>query len=138
MGCATCSIRRRPESEGMTDSAQPLLRVEDLAVSYVTSNGTVDALRGVSFELGREKLGVVGESGSGKSTLGRSILRLIPHPGVVRADRMAFMGQDLNAMSEFEMRQVRGKQITMLLQDPKFSLNPVMKAGDQILEALSI
>ncbi len=122
----------------MDKSDGPLLQVENLSVRYTTPTGVVDALRGVSFELGREKLGVVGESGSGKSTLGRSILRLIPHPGVVRADRMAFMGQDLNAMSEFEMRQVRGKQITMILQDPKFSLNPVMKAGDQILEALSI
>jgi len=122
----------------VNDPGQPLLQVDNLSVRYVTPTGLVDALRGVSFELGREKLGVVGESGSGKSTLGRSILRLIPHPGVVRADRMAFMGQDLNAMSEFEMRQVRGKQITMILQDPKFSLNPVMKAGDQILEALSI
>ena len=98
----------------MDKSDGPLLQVENLSVRYTTPTGVVDALRGVSFELGREKLGVVGESGSGKSTLGRSILRLIPHPGVVRADRMAFMGQDLNAMSEFEMRQVRGKQITMI------------------------
>jgi peptide/nickel transport system ATP-binding protein len=98
----------------------------------------IEALRNVSFRLGREKLGVVGESGSGKSTLGRAILRLIPSPGVVSADRMEFMGQDLQSISESDMRRVRGKQITMILQDPKFSLNPVMKAGDQILEALSI
>ena len=122
----------------MTDFAQPLLRVEDLAVSYVTSNGTVDALKGVSFELGREKLGIVGESGSGKSTLGRALLKLIPDSARITAKRLEFMGRDLLGISEAEMRLVRGKQITMILQDPKFSLNPIMKAGEQILEALAI
>ena len=117
---------------------QPLLQVENLSVDYLTPTGTVHALRKVSFALGREKLGIVGESGSGKSTLGRAILKLIPKPGEVSADRMEFMGQDLLAMSKIQMRRVRGKQITMILQDPKFSLNPVMRAGDQILEALSI
>ncbi len=121
-----------------SENGGPLLKVENLSVRYNTPTGVVEALRNVSFELGREKLGVVGESGSGKSTLGRAILRLIPNPGVVEAKRMEFMGKDLNAISEYAMRQVRGKQISMILQDPKFSLNPVMKAGDQILEVLSI
>ncbi len=116
----------------------PLLKVNNLSVRYLTPTGVVEALRNVSFELGREKLGVVGESGSGKSTLGRAILHLIPKPGVVDADSMEFMGQDLEKLSETEMRDVRGRQISMILQDPKFSLNPVMRAGDQILEALSI
>src|SRR5262247_1689734 len=117
---------------------QPLLRVENLSVRYVTPTGVIDALKKVSFELGREKVGIVGESGSGKSTLGRAILRLIPRPGQVTADRIEFMGRDLKDISESEMRRIRGKQITMILQDPKFSLNPVMTAGDQILEVLSI
>jgi len=117
---------------------QPLLRVENLSVRYVTPTGTVDALKKVSFELGREKLGVVGESGSGKSTLGRAILKLIPRPGQVSTDRIEFMGRDLSGVSESEMRRIRGKQMTMILQDPKFSLNPVMRTGDQILEALSV
>ena len=117
---------------------QPLLRVENLSVRYVTPTGTVDALKKVSFELGREKLGVVGESGSGKSTLGRAILKLIPRPGQVSAERIEFMGRDLTRVSEAEMRRIRGKQMTMILQDPKFSLNPVMRTGDQILEALSV
>src|SRR4029077_18428674 len=121
-----------------SENGGPLLKVENLSVRYNTPSGVVEALRNVSFELGREKLGVVGESGSGKSTLGRAILRLIPRPGEVNAGRMDFMGRDLQGMSEIEMRRVRGKQITMILQDPKFSLNPVMKAGDQILEVLSI
>ena len=106
---------------------QPLLRVENLSVRYVTPTGNVDALKKVSFELGREKLGVVGESGSGKSTLGRAILKLIPRPGQVSADRIEFMGRDLTRVSESEMRRIRGKQMTMILQDPKFSLNPVMR-----------
>ena len=117
---------------------KPLLRVENLSVRYVTPTGTVDALKKVSFELGREKLGVVGESGSGKSTLGRAILKLIPRPGQVSADRIEFMGRDLSGVSDSEMRRIRGKQMTMILQDPKFSLNPVMRTGDQILEALSV
>ena len=121
-----------------TEHAGPLLKVDNLSVRYHTPTGVVEALRNVSFEVGREKLGVVGESGSGKSTLGRAILRLIPKPGVVEADRMEFMGEDLEKLSEAEMRNVRGRQISMILQDPKFSLNPVMRAGDQILEALSI
>jgi peptide/nickel transport system ATP-binding protein len=122
----------------VAETGQPLLRVENLSVRYITPTGVVNALKKVSFELGREKLGIVGESGSGKSTLGRAILKLIPRPGEVSADRIDFMGRDLQSISEAEMRAVRGKQITMILQDPKFSLNPVMKAGDQILEALSI
>jgi peptide/nickel transport system ATP-binding protein len=122
----------------VAETDQPLLRVENLSVRYITPTGVVNALKKVSFELGREKLGIVGESGSGKSTLGRAILKLIPRPGDVSADRIDFMGRDLQSLSEVEMRAVRGKQITMILQDPKFSLNPVMKAGDQILEALSI
>jgi len=122
----------------VAETDQPLLRVENLSVRYITPTGVVNALKKVSFELGREKLGIVGESGSGKSTLGRAILKLIPRPGEVSADRIDFMGRDLQSISETEMRAVRGKQITMILQDPKFSLNPVMKAGDQILEALSI
>ncbi len=122
----------------MTNTDQPLLRVEDLAVRYVTPTGTVDALKGVSFELGREKLGIVGESGSGKSTLGRALLKLLPSSARITAKRLEFMGRDLRGLSEAEMRLVRGKQISMILQDPKFSLNPIMRAGDQILEALTI
>ena len=122
----------------MTDTAQPLLHVEDLAVRYVTPTGTIDALKGVSFALGREKLGIVGESGSGKSTLGRALLKLIPSSARITAKRLEFMGRDLRDLNEAEMRLVRGKQISMILQDPKFSLNPIMRAGDQILEALVI
>ncbi|MEG3660474.1 ABC transporter ATP-binding protein [Celeribacter halophilus] len=112
-----------------------LLDVENLWVKFPTRNGVFDAVRGVSFTLGRERLGIVGESGSGKSMTGRAILRLIRAPGMVEADHISLEGQDLLKMSEKEMREVRGQRISMVMQDPKFSLNPVMTIGDQIMEA---
>ena len=116
-------------------SPPPLLEVEDLRVDFATGKGLVEAVRGVSFTLGREKLGVVGESGSGKSVTGRAILRLVPPPGRVRARRLNFDGIDLLASSERAMRDIRGRRISMVMQDPKFSLNPVMTVGAQIAEA---
>ena len=112
-----------------------LLDVQNLWVKFPTRNGVFDAVRGVSFSLGRERLGIVGESGSGKSMTGRAILRLIRSPGVVDADQISLEGQDLMKLSEKEMRAVRGQRISMVMQDPKFSLNPVMTIGDQIIEA---
>ena len=89
----------------------------------------------MTFTLGREKLGIVGESGSGKSTVGRAVLRLVPPSGQVSADRLSFDGLDLLAADEAAMRAVRGRRIAMVMQDPKFSLNPVMTVGAQIREA---
>ncbi|WP_295811378.1 ABC transporter ATP-binding protein [uncultured Nitratireductor sp.] len=114
----------------------PLLDIENLTVTFPTSRGPVDVVKGISFSLGRERLGIVGESGSGKSMTGRSILRLIRKPGRVTADRMTFDGIDLLSQSERQMRELRGARISMVMQDPKFSLNPVMTIGDQIGEAL--
>jgi peptide/nickel transport system ATP-binding protein len=113
----------------------PLLDVADLHVRFHTRTGIVEAVRGLSFALGREKLGIVGESGSGKSMTGRAILGLVPPPGEVTASRLAFKGRDLRALSAPESRPLRGRHISMVLQDPKFSLNPVMRVGDQIAEA---
>jgi peptide/nickel transport system ATP-binding protein len=113
-----------------------LLDIRNLRVTFPTPRGPVEVVKGVSFTLGRERLGIVGESGSGKSMTGRAILRLIRSPGVVSADRMAFDGTDLTALSEREMRAIRGARISMVMQDPKFSLNPVMTIGSQIAEAL--
>ena len=114
---------------------EPILSVEDLWVRFPGRVAMVEAVRGVSFEVGREKLGIVGESGSGKSMTGRAILRLVPPPGRVTARRLAFEGIDLLAASEPAMREIRGHRIAMVLQDPKFSLNPVMPVGDQVAEA---
>jgi peptide/nickel transport system ATP-binding protein len=122
----------------MAENSEPLLRAENLSVRYPTPKGVVHAVRNISFTLGREKLGIVGESGSGKSTVGRAILGLIPPPGIITADCLHFAGQDVLALNESEMRKIRGQQITMILQDPTFSLNPVMRIGDQIIETLTI
>jgi peptide/nickel transport system ATP-binding protein len=111
------------------------LIVDNLRVRYPTPARVVEAVRGVSFTLGREKLGIVGESGSGKSTVGRAILRLVPPPGQISADRLAFDEVDLLSADEATLREVRGRRIAMVLQDPKFSLNPVMTVGRQIREA---
>ncbi|AMN53986.1 peptide ABC transporter ATP-binding protein [Labrenzia sp. CP4] len=114
----------------------PLLEVDGLTVTFPTARGPVDVVKGISFTLGRERLGIVGESGSGKSMTGRSILRLIRKPGKVTARRMTFDGIDLLSRSERQMRDLRGARISMVMQDPKFSLNPVMTVGEQIAEAL--
>ncbi|NKB27764.1 MAG: ATP-binding cassette domain-containing protein [Rhodobacteraceae bacterium] len=112
-----------------------LLDVENLWVRFPSRHGVFEAVRGVSFTLGRERLGIVGESGSGKSLTGRAILRLIRPPGQVTADRIALDGVNLMEKSEVQMRAVRGQRITMVMQDPKFSLNPVMTIGAQLIEA---
>lgn len=114
----------------------PLLTVENLRVSFPTHSGRVEVVKGLSFTLGRERLGIVGESGSGKSMTGRSILKLIRKPGEVTADRLEFDGIDILSQSEKQMRAIRGARISMVMQDPKFSLNPVMTVGEQIAEAL--
>jgi peptide/nickel transport system ATP-binding protein len=113
-----------------------LLDVQNLRVTFETETGPVQAVRGVSFSLGRERLGIVGESGSGKTMTGRAVLRLIRPPGRIEADRMVFDGQDLMAASERDLRALRGKRIGMVMQDPKYSLNPVMTVGDQLTEGL--
>ncbi|ABR61155.1 ABC transporter ATP-binding protein [Sinorhizobium medicae] len=114
----------------------PLLTVEDLRVRFPTRTGVVEAVRGVSFTLGRERLGIVGESGSGKSQTGRAIMGLTPPHAEVTAKRLAFEGIDLLSASPKRRRDLRGKRIAMILQDPKYSLNPVMSIGRQIVETL--
>ena len=98
---------------------EPLLEVEGLDVTYPSRGGAVRAARDVSFALGRERLAIVGESGSGKSTTGRAILGLIPPPGVVRAQRLAFDGIDLGALSDAGWSRLRGRRLAMVMQDPE-------------------
>ncbi len=113
-----------------------LLSVKNLRVTFDTETGPVEAVRGVSFDLNRERLGIVGESGSGKTMTGRSVLRLIRPPGRIQADAMTFDGQDLMRATEPQLRALRGRRIAMVMQDPKFSLNPVMRVGAQLMEGL--
>ncbi len=113
-----------------------LLEVEDLRVSFPTRTGVIEAVRGVSFTLGRERLGIVGESGSGKSQTGRAIMGLTAEHGRISAGKLEFSGIDLINISKAERRALRGNRIAMILQDPKYSLNPVMTIGRQIIETL--
>ncbi|GAK68670.1 putative ABC transporter ATP-binding protein [Agrobacterium rubi TR3 = NBRC 13261] len=114
----------------------PLLTVENLRVSFPTRTGLVEAVRGVSFTLGKERLGIVGESGSGKSQTGRAIMGLTPPSAKIEADALRFGDIDLLKASAKQRRSIRGKRIGMILQDPKYSLNPVMTIGRQIVETL--
>lgn len=121
----------------MTDANVPLLVVDDLCVSFPRrGGGMTEAVRGVSFSLGRERLGIVGESGSGKSQTGRAIMGLTAPEGRISARRLEFSGTDLLNCAPAQRRALRGGRIAMVLQDPKFSLNPVMTIGAQIVETL--
>jgi len=115
-----------------------ILLVEDLRTHYFAKAGTVKAVDGVSLSLGRGKtLGLVGESGCGKTTVGLSILNLVPHPGRIIGGRVIFEGRDLATMSGDDLRQVRGRQISMIFQDPVSGLNPVLPIGLQVQEIIT-
>ncbi len=118
-------------------SADPLLRIEGLRTVFRTSNGEIAAVDGVDLDLPRGRtLGIVGESGCGKSMLSLSIMRLVPNPGRVAAGRVLLDGRDLQALSMSEMRDVRGRDVAMIFQEPMTSLNPVHSIGFQIIEAM--
>jgi ABC-type dipeptide/oligopeptide/nickel transport system ATPase component len=119
--------------------AAPLLDVQNLTVTFAGARSTVTAVDNVSFQIAPgETLGVVGESGSGKSVTAFAILRLLQPPGRVTGGRILFEGRDLLALSEREMRDVRGARISLIFQEPMTALNPVMRVGDQIAEALTV
>jgi len=113
-----------------------LLAVENLNVVFPSVHGDIHAVRDISFTMGNEKIAIVGESGSGKSQTGRALLGL--SPGNVSADKLIFDGVDLQRLSPNAYRDIRGKRISMVMQDPKYSLNPVMTVGKQMLEACHI
>ncbi|MBN8903138.1 MAG: ABC transporter ATP-binding protein [Rhodospirillales bacterium] len=112
-----------------------LVEIRNLRVQFPTATGLSDAVRDVSLTRGQEKLGIVGESGSGKSLTARSIMRLLPGNARISADRLAFDGIDLLRADEATLRKIRGGRAGLIMQDPKYSLNPVMTAGAQIAEA---
>ncbi|ANT62299.1 peptide ABC transporter ATP-binding protein [Salipiger sp. CCB-MM3] len=113
-------------------TSDPILDIRNLSLRYPGADEP--AVRGVSFTLGRERLGIVGESGSGKSTVGRAIMKLLPD-AEMRADAMRFEEVDLLNASEAQMLKLRGARMSMILQDPKYSLNPIRRCGDQVAEA---
>lgn len=112
-----------------------LVEIDNLKIAFQTRTSRFEAVRGVSMKLGTEKLGIVGESGSGKSLTARALMKLLPSNADIRADKLAFDGIDILSASERQMRQIRGKRAGFILQDPKYSLNPVKTMGAQIAEA---
>jgi ABC-type dipeptide/oligopeptide/nickel transport system ATPase component len=117
----------------------PLLDVQDLTVTFAGEQSTITAVDRVSFQIAAgETLGLVGESGSGKSVTAFSILRLVQPPGRIAGGRVLFEGRDLLALTEKDMRYIRGARISLIFQEPMTALNPVMRVGDQIAEALTV
>ena len=135
------SIRRRENSEqkNMGSNAN-LLTVKDLRTYFVSEDGTVKAVDGVSFEVkAGETLGIVGESGSGKSVANLSIMRLIPNPpGKIVSGSIEFHGSDILQLSPAEVRKLRGQRIAMIFQDPMTSLNPFMRVSKQLMEVTQL
>jgi len=122
------------------EATAPLLEVDDLHVHFVTSRGVVRAVEGISYTVGRgEVVAIVGESGCGKSVSALSIMRLLAKPaGRVVGGRILLEGRNLLDLSEDDMRAVRGREISMIFQEPMTSLNPVLPIGLQIMEPLLI
>lgn len=122
----------------MQSGSEPILQVQDLEVEFLTDNGWVTVVDGVSFDVhAGETLGLVGESGSGKTVTSLSVMRLIPAPpGRIKGGRILFQGQDLAAMSESELSDLRGNDIAMVFQESMTSLNPAFTIGDQIAEVV--
>ncbi len=134
------STIRYPEVTARSEVGEVLLEVENLSVEFHTDAGTVAAVNEISFNLrAGETLAIIGESGSGKSVTAQAIMGIVPSPpGLVTADAIRYRGSDLEAMSEPQRRKVRGRQISMIFQDPLTSLNPVYSVGFQIMEMFRV
>jgi oligopeptide/dipeptide ABC transporter ATP-binding protein len=118
---------------------ETLMTVKDLTVTYYTRLGPVSAVDHVSFEMYKgEILGLVGESGCGKSTMGKALLRMIPPPAVVSASSYIFDGMDVMKFNQKQLRDFRGRRVTMIFQDPMTSLNPVQRVDDHLFEAIQV
>ena len=114
-----------------------ILEVKNLKTSFFTKKGEVQAVRGVSFDIRKNEIvGLVGESGSGKSITSKSIMRLIAHPGKITDGEVVFNNKDLLKLSDKEMRNIRGNEISMVFQDPMTALNPLVKVGKQMSEII--
>lgn len=117
-------------------AASPTISARNLTVRY--ARATTSAVNAVDLELSSGRLGIVGESGSGKSTVGRALLGLLPPSATVDADTLSFEGQDLRGVSERGYRKLRGKDMALIMQDPRYSLNPVRSIGFQVMEAAKL
>ena len=118
---------------------EPILQVKDLVVSFRAYAGKVQAVRGVSFDLYKgETLAIVGESGSGKSVTTKAVLGILPKNGMIENGEIWYQGQDMVKYTEKDFYNIRGKKISLVFQDPLSALNPIMKIGKQIMEALTL
>ena len=127
------------EGRPLDTAPPPLLELQGLTTVFPTQRGLVRAVDGLSFQLREgEKLGIVGESGSGKSVTLLSVLRLVPHPGQIVGGEVRFRNENLLTKSAPEMRQIRGRDMAMIFQDPMTTLNPAFLVGEQIRESLRI
>lgn len=135
--CAKTDAAKTSEATSGATNQQPLLRMDDVKISFQSSTGVVEAVRGVSFDIyPGESVAIVGESGSGKSTTAMSILGLLPENGSVTGGSIIFDGQTINEMSEKQIQKIRGSEIGLVPQDPMSNLNPVWKIGTQVAESL--
>jgi len=124
-------------NESRTVTTGSALEVEHLSVEFAVPRGTIRAVDDVSLKIDRgEIVGLVGESASGKSTLGLALMRMVPSPGRVIADRIEFDGRDLTALPEKKMRELRGNKIALIVQDALATMNPVTTVGEQIIQVL--
>jgi peptide/nickel transport system ATP-binding protein len=129
--------RSVPTHEAVTQGVPPVLSIHNLRVEFQTRRGPAVAVDGLDLHIERgEVLGLVGESGCGKSVTALAVLRLIEHPGRITAGKIELSGRDLLDLSERKMRDIRGKRVAMIFQDPASTLNPVFRIGDQITEVL--
>lgn len=122
------------------EERKPLLEIKDLVVHYETEDGCVEAVNGIDITLHpKQALGLVGETGAGKTTTALSILRLVPSPpGVIKEGTIKLNGENILDMSDKEMERIRGKDISMIFQDPMTALNPVFSVGEQIAESIKL
>ena len=121
----------------MSSKNEPILEVNNLRISFRTYNGKVQAVRGIDFKLFQgETLAIVGESGSGKSVTTKAILGILPKNSIIEEGEILYNGDDLTKYKEKDFYKLRGKEISLIFQDPLSALNPIMKIGKQIMEAL--
>lgn len=118
---------------------EPLIKIRNLSVEYKTRLGQVSAVDDVSFDIYKgEILGLVGESGCGKSTMGKALMRMIQPPGRITSGQVIFQGEDIMTYDDNQMRDFRGRRVSMIFQDPMTSLNPVQRVDEHIIEAIQV
>jgi peptide/nickel transport system ATP-binding protein len=137
MGCATSSIPNGEPEVGVVNETVPLLEVADLTVEFSTRRGVVRAVEHVDVRVAKgETVGIVGESGSGKSVTSYAVMRILDRAGRIAQGAVRFTGLDVRAASENEMRDLRGREMSMIFQNPRAALNPIRKIGRQIEDVL--